>query len=84
MVEPQPKMPPIAHQLYAIGLIVIIVFVIIAWGFTVISVQAKTISNLPDHNSRLAPAACVACHQTNPTAPKIPHVELPTCGYCHR
>ncbi len=77
-------MPPIVHKLYAMGLIVIVVFVLIAWVFTALSVSAKTISNLPDHNPGMAPAACINCHQTNASAPRISHVEFPTCGYCHR
>jgi hypothetical protein len=78
------KMPPIAHKLYAAGLIVIVVFVIIAWVFTAISVSAKTITNLPDHRSDMAPQTCTNCHQTNASAPRIPHIEMPSCGYCHR
>ena len=80
----QVKMPPVAHKLYAIGLIVIVLFVIIAWAFTAFSVSAKTISNLPDHRGSMVPETCTACHQTNPGAPRIPHILLPTCGYCHR
>jgi len=80
----QEKMPPIAHKLYAVGLIVIVVFVLIAWVFTAVSASAKTISNLPDHQAVMLPETCTTCHQTNPNAPRIPHVALHTCGYCHR
>ena len=80
----QSKMPPIAHKLYAIGLVLIVVFVLIAWAMTAFSVSAKTISNLPDHNLNMPPSECVTCHQTKPNAPKMPHVEFPSCGYCHR
>ncbi len=76
--------PPIVHWLYAIGLVVIVVFVLIAWVVTAFSVSAKTISNLPDHDIHTPPEACVTCHQTNTRAPQIPHVQFPTCGYCHR
>jgi hypothetical protein len=81
---PRSTMPPIAHKLYAIGLVVIVAFVLIAWVFTAFSVSAKTISNLPDHNIRMVPADCITCHQTKANAPKMPHIEFPTCGYCHR
>jgi hypothetical protein len=80
----QAKMPPIAHKLYAIGLIIIIVFVLIAWAVTAVSVSARTISNLPDHQVTMLPDTCTTCHQTNPAAPHIPHIQMPTCGYCHR
>jgi len=76
--------PAFVHKLYAIGLIVIVVFVLIAWVVTAFSVQAKTISNLSDHDIHTPPEQCVSCHQTNVNAPKILHVQLPTCGYCHR
>jgi cytochrome c553 len=78
------KMPAFAHKLYAVGLIIIMLFVLIAWVFTAYSVSAKTVSNLPDHQAGMAPHACTACHETDARAPKIPHVALPTCGYCHR
>lgn len=77
-------MPAFAHKLYAVGLIIIMLFVLIAWIFTAYSVSAKTISNLPDHQVSMAPQTCTACHATDVRAPKIPHVALPTCGYCHR
>ena len=80
----QAKMPPIAHKLYAVGLIVIVVFVLVAWVFTAFSVSAKTISNLPDHRPDMAPETCTTCHRTDARAPKIPHIDLPSCGYCHR
>jgi hypothetical protein len=78
------KMPPIAHKLYAYGLIFIVLFVLVAWVFTAFSVEAKTISNLPDHNIAIPPEQCQACHQTNPRAPRIPHIAMPSCGFCHR
>ena len=81
---PRTKMPPIAHKLYLIGFVLILVFVCIAWSMTAISLYAKTIYNLPDHPNTVAPQACVTCHQTNPAAPKMPHIEMPSCGYCHR
>ncbi|MBI3734037.1 MAG: hypothetical protein HY259_11375 [Chloroflexi bacterium] len=77
-------MPRIVHQLYAIGLVVIVLFVLIAWVVTAFSVSAKTIVQLPDHQPPAAPEACVRCHRTNAQAPSMPHIELPTCGYCHR
>lgn len=78
------RMPPIAHKLYAIGLIIIVIFVLIAWLTTAFSLSAKTISNLPDHNVAMPPSECVTCHRNNPKAPPMPHVEFPSCGYCHR
>jgi hypothetical protein len=77
-------MPPLVHQLYVVGLVLIVLFVIVAWVLTAFSVSAKTISNLPDHNINMAAETCITCHRTNAHAPKIPHIEFPTCGYCHR
>ena len=77
-------MPAFAHKMYAVGLIIIVLFVLIAWGFTAISVSAKTISNLPDHQTSMPAATCTACHQSDARAPRIPHIAFPTCGYCHR
>ena len=76
--------PAFVHWLYAVGLVVIVVFVLIAWAVTAYSVSAKTISNLPDHVPYTPPEQCVSCHETRADAPKIPHVQFPTCGYCHR
>ena len=84
MSQSKTTMPPIAHKLYAVGLIIIILFVLVAWVFTAFSVSAKTISSLPDHSLSLSPAACAACHQNDARAPRIPHIAFPTCGYCHR
>ena len=77
-------MPPIAHKLYAVGLIVIVIFVIAAWAVTAYSVEAKTIPNSGPHQLGTPPQTCTTCHQNDPRAPKIPHVAFPTCGYCHR
>ncbi|MCA1553813.1 MAG: hypothetical protein LC737_05500 [Chloroflexi bacterium] len=77
-------MPPIAHKLYAVGLIVIVAFVLVAWVFTAFSVSAKTISNLSDHDAHTPPDSCIACHQSSANAPRMTHLALPSCGYCHR
>jgi hypothetical protein len=77
-------MPPLVHRLYVFGAIAIAVFVLIAWAVTAVSLSAKTISNLPDHDIHTAPEQCIACHQSGENAPPLPHVPLPSCGYCHR
>ena len=78
------KMPPIAHKLYAIGLALIIIFVVISWAMTAYSVAAPLVPIRENHTSAIAPEQCASCHQTDPKAPPMKHIAFPTCGYCHR
>jgi hypothetical protein len=77
-------MPPSAHKLYMLGLILIIIFVIISWAVTAYSIGAPLIAINQNHHPTIAPEQCLTCHRTETQAPKLKHVEFPTCGYCHR
>ena len=70
--------------MYAAGLIVIVAFIVIAWGYTAYSVGAPILPEDTDHQSSVTRTECVQCHQRDPRAPRMAHVEFPSCGYCHR
>ena len=78
------KTPSYVHKLYAGGLIFVVLFVLIAWGYTAYSLSAPILPEDPDHQPSIAAAQCLECHQTKPDAPRLPHIEFPSCGYCHR
>ena len=78
------KTPPFVHKLYAIGLIFVVLFILIAWGYTAYSLSAPLLPADPDHQPTVTAAQCVQCHQTRSDAPRMAHIEFPSCGYCHR
>lgn len=78
------KAPPYVHKLYAGGLILVVLFVLVAWGYTAYSLNAPFAPSDRDHQPSIAVSQCVQCHTYQWNAPPMPHVEFPSCGYCHR
>jgi hypothetical protein len=65
--------------------ILLVVIVLLAWGFGIAAAVAKDIERLPNHDLAVAPSRCVACHmQQLNDAPPMPHIAFPSCGFCHR
>jgi hypothetical protein len=59
--------------------------ILISWGLGVAAVFAKDVEGLPGHDLGVLPRQCLACHtQRLDSAPPIPHIAFPTCGFCHR
>ena len=63
--------------------IMLAIILLIAWGLGIASVFAKDVEHLPGHDFAVPPSRCVACH-TQQDAPPMPHIALPSCGFCHR
>jgi hypothetical protein len=73
------------------------VVLLISWGFGIAAALASDVERLPGHDLTVPTARCLTCH-TQPgaagsaaagaagsrRAPIMPHVALPTCGFCHR
>jgi len=59
--------------------------VLASWGFGIAAALATDIERLPGHDFSVPPRQCLACHtQRLEGAPAMPHIALPTCGFCHR
>jgi hypothetical protein len=72
---------PQMRLLYALLALVILV----SWGFGIAAVLAADVERLPGHDFSVPPRQCLACHtQRLEGAPAMPHIALPTCGFCHR
>jgi hypothetical protein len=71
---------------YMRSMFVLLALVILAaWGLGIASAFAPDVERLPNHDLSVAPSRCVSCHTApNTAAPAMPHVALPTCGFCHR
>jgi len=78
------KQPAWVHWMYAIGLVIIVAFVLVAWGYTAYSLSAPILPENADHQPSVPFTECARCHQSDPRAPRIPHADFPSCGYCHR
>lgn len=65
--------------------VLLVLIVLIAWGFGIAAVFAKDVERLPNHGISVPPSRCVACHtQQGGAAPPLPHPAFPSCGFCHR
>jgi hypothetical protein len=65
--------------------ILLVLIVLVAWGFGIAAAVAKDVERLPNHDLAVTPSRCVACHtQQLADAPPIPHIVFPSCGFCHR
>ena len=72
---------PFMRSLYFLLILVILA----AWGIGIAAALAPDVERLPGHDLTVPPRQCVACHtQGIGGAPAIPHMSLPTCGFCHR
>jgi len=72
---------PFMRSLYVLLALVILA----AWGLGIGAVFARDVERLPGHDLSVVPNRCVSCH-TAPasTAPAMPHIAFPSCGFCHR
>jgi hypothetical protein len=65
--------------------ILLVIIVLLAWGFGVAAVVAKDVERLPNHDLAVPPSRCVVCHtQQLEDTPPMPHIVFPSCGFCHR
>ncbi len=65
--------------------ILLAIVMLAAWGLGIASVFARDVERLADHDLTVPPSRCVTCHtQRTDNAPAIPHLVLPSCGFCHR
>lgn len=65
--------------------LLLILILLISWGFGIAAVFGKDVERLPDHGVNVPPSRCVVCHtQAGSAAPPMPHVAFPSCGFCHR
>jgi hypothetical protein len=72
---------PFMRSMYVLLALIILA----AWGFGIAAAIATDVERLPSHNITVPPSRCVTCHtQPAGNAPAIPHMEFPSCGFCHR
>jgi hypothetical protein len=72
---------PFMRSLYVLLALVILA----AWALGIGAVFARDVERLPGHDLSVSPSRCVSCHTIPATsAPSMPHVAFPTCGFCHR
>lgn len=65
--------------------IMLVVILLISWGFGIAAVFAKDVERLPGHDLSVPRSRCVTCHtQAQNNAPAMPHLAFPSCGFCHR
>jgi hypothetical protein len=72
---------PFMRSMYLLLALIILA----AWGFGIAAAFAKDVERLPNHEITVPPSRCIVCHtQRTDNAPAIPHLTLPSCGFCHR
>jgi hypothetical protein len=72
---------PLMRSLYVLLALVILT----TWGLGIAAAIATDVERLPGHDLSVPPSRCVACHtQRTDSAPVMPHITFPTCGFCHR
>jgi hypothetical protein len=65
--------------------VLLALIILAAWGFGIGAVFARDVERLPNHDLSVTPSRCVACHtQPASSAPVMPHIAFPSCGFCHR
>ena len=65
--------------------VLLALIILAAWGVGIGAALARDVERLPNHDLTVPPSRCVACHtQPSNSAPQIPHVVFPSCGFCHR
>jgi hypothetical protein len=65
--------------------IMLVLIILLAWGFGVAAVFARDVEALPGHDLSVVPSRCVACHAAAAAnTPAMPHPAFPSCGFCHR
>lgn len=66
-------------------MIILVLVILAAWGLGVAAAVAPDVERLPGHDLSVLPRQCIACHtQPGASAPPMPHMAFPTCGFCHR
>ena len=72
---------PFMRSMYVLLALIILV----AWGLGIAAVFARDVERLPGHDLSVPPSRCISCHTTSTTtAPQMPHMAFPSCGFCHR
>lgn len=72
---------PYMRSMYVLLALVILA----AWGVGIGAAIARDVERLPNHDLTVPPSRCVACHtQPSSSAPPMPHIAFPSCGFCHR
>jgi hypothetical protein len=65
--------------------VLLALIILAAWGVGIGAALARDVERLPNHDLTVPPSHCVACHsQPSSSAPVMPHVAFPSCGFCHR
>jgi hypothetical protein len=65
--------------------VLLALIILAAWGVGIGAAFARDVERLPNHDLTVPPSRCVACHtQPSSSAPLMPHVAFPSCGFCHR
>lgn len=72
---------PVMRALFIILALVILT----TWGLGIAAAIAPDVEGHPGHDLLVPPRQCIACHtQPGSSAPPMPHIAVPSCGFCHR
>ena len=76
-------MPPLMRRALVLVALLSLAFLLVSWGVVAYSLFASPVSSLPDHPPSGTVPQCLNCHAKG-SAPRLPHPDFPTCGFCHR